>query len=149
MDAELALQMKIYEAARKLCEENHMSKAVRRSRLQQCKREEKKLKRLQETAFQLRLEHGRSSPLPAFNIAQHGERRLARIEDCLLSNPFHYHLCKELIEYQSGFFSFRNVSFNTSHVNRSVCHFLFFRSGYIWWQLSVWFCSARWRWDLP
>ncbi|XP_031178319.1 innate immunity activator b isoform X2 [Sander lucioperca] len=71
VDAELALQMKIYEAARKLCEENHMSKAVRRSRLQQCKREEKKLKRLQETAFQLRLEHGRSSPLPAFNIAQH------------------------------------------------------------------------------
>ncbi|XP_054473215.1 innate immunity activator b [Anoplopoma fimbria] len=71
VDAELALQMKIYEAARKLCEEDHMSKAVKKSRLQQCKREEKKLKRLQETAFQLRLEHGRSSPLPAFNIAQH------------------------------------------------------------------------------
>lgn len=71
VDAELALQMKIYEAARKLCEENHLSKAVRKSRLQQCKREEKKLKRLQETAFHLRLEHGRSSPLPAFNIAQH------------------------------------------------------------------------------
>ncbi|XP_029286474.1 LOW QUALITY PROTEIN: innate immunity activator b [Cottoperca gobio] len=71
VDAELALQMKIYEAARKLFEEVHSSKAVRKSRLQQCKREEKKLKRLQETAFQLRLEHGRSSPLPAFNIAQH------------------------------------------------------------------------------
>ncbi|XP_010779506.1 innate immunity activator b [Notothenia coriiceps] len=71
VDAELALQMKIYEAARKLCEEVHPSKAVKKSRLQQCKREEKKLKRLQETAFQLRLEHGRSSPLPAFNIAQH------------------------------------------------------------------------------
>lgn len=71
VDAELALQMKIYEAARKLCEENHLSKAVKKSRLQQCKREEKKLKQLQETAFQLRLEHGRSSPLPAFNIAQH------------------------------------------------------------------------------
>ncbi|XP_053172115.1 innate immunity activator b [Scomber japonicus] len=70
VDAELALQMKIYEAARKLCEEDHMSKAVRRSRVQQCKREEKKLKQLQETAFHLRLEHGRSSPLPAFNIAQ-------------------------------------------------------------------------------
>ena len=75
VDAELALQMKIYEAVRKLCEEVHPSKAVKKSRLQQCKREEKKLKRLQETAFQLRLEHGRSSPLPAFNIAQHGESR--------------------------------------------------------------------------
>ncbi|KAM8756015.1 innate immunity activator b isoform 1-T2 [Acanthopagrus schlegelii] len=71
VDAELSLQMKIFEAARKLCDEDHPSKAVRKSRIQQCKREEKKLKRLQETAFQLRLEHGRSSPLPAFNIAQH------------------------------------------------------------------------------
>lgn len=70
VDAELSLQMKIYEAARKLCEEDHLSKAVKRSRLQQCKREEKKLKQLQEAAFHLRLEHGRSSPLPAFNITQ-------------------------------------------------------------------------------
>lgn len=76
MDAELALQMKIYEAARKLCEEDHLSKAVKRSRLQQFKREEKKLKELQEKAFQLRLEYGRSSPLPAFNIAQPGEIHL-------------------------------------------------------------------------
>ncbi|XP_061544844.1 innate immunity activator b isoform X2 [Phycodurus eques] len=68
VDAELALQFKIYEAARKLCEENHLSKAVRKSRLKQSQREEKKLKHLQETAFHLRLEHGRSSPLPAFNI---------------------------------------------------------------------------------
>ncbi|KAM6928287.1 innate immunity activator b isoform 2-T2 [Xenentodon cancila] len=70
VDAELALQMKIYEAARKLCEENHLSKAVKKNRLQQCKREEKKLKQLQETVFQLQLERGRSSPLPAFNITQ-------------------------------------------------------------------------------
>ncbi|XP_010751751.2 innate immunity activator b isoform X2 [Larimichthys crocea] len=70
VDAELALQMKIFEAARKLCDEHHLSKAVRKSRIQQCKREENKLKTLQESAFQLRLEHGRSSPLPAFNIAQ-------------------------------------------------------------------------------
>ncbi|KAF7208564.1 innate immunity activator b [Nothobranchius furzeri] len=69
-DAELALQMKIYEAARKLCEEHHLSKAVRKSRLQQCKVEEKKLKKLQEMTFQLRLERGRSSPLPAFNISK-------------------------------------------------------------------------------
>ncbi|XP_006784401.1 innate immunity activator b isoform X1 [Neolamprologus brichardi] len=70
VDASLALQMKIYEAARKLCEEENLSKSVRKSRLQQCKREEKKLKHLQETAFSLRLEHGRSSPLPALSITQ-------------------------------------------------------------------------------
>ncbi|XP_034442073.1 innate immunity activator b isoform X1 [Hippoglossus hippoglossus] len=70
VDAELALQMKIYEAARKLFDEDHLSKAVKKSRSQQCKREEKKLKRLQDTSFQLRLKHGRSSPLPAFNISQ-------------------------------------------------------------------------------
>ncbi|XP_060932493.1 innate immunity activator protein-like [Limanda limanda] len=70
VDAELALQMKIYEAARKLFDEDHYSKAVKKSRSQQCKREEKKLKQLQDTSFQLRLKHGRSSPLPAFNITQ-------------------------------------------------------------------------------
>ncbi|MEQ2209699.1 hypothetical protein XENOCAPTIV_002772, partial [Xenoophorus captivus] len=64
--------MKIYEAARKLCEENHLSKAVRRSRILQCKTQEKKLKKLQEMAFQLRLECGRSSPLPSFNVTQQG-----------------------------------------------------------------------------
>ncbi|KAJ0023689.1 hypothetical protein NQD34_003588 [Periophthalmus magnuspinnatus] len=69
VDAELALQMKIYEAARRLCDEG-LSKAVRKSRLQQCKREEQKLKQLQEKAFKLRLEHGRTSPLPALNITQ-------------------------------------------------------------------------------
>lgn len=89
VDAELALQMKIYEAARKLCEENHPSKAVKKSRLQQSKREEKKLKHLQERAFQLRLEHGRSSPLPAFNIAQQGEWCPAKQENSLTAN----HLC--------------------------------------------------------
>ncbi|AWP03026.1 putative adiponectin receptor protein 1 [Scophthalmus maximus] len=70
VDAELALQMKIYEAARKLCKEDHLSKAVKKSRSQQCKREERKLKQLQDTSFQLRMKHGRSSPLPAFNITQ-------------------------------------------------------------------------------
>ncbi|CAL8382727.1 unnamed protein product [Boreogadus saida] len=66
--SELALQLKISEAARRLCREEHQNKAVRRSRLQQCKREEKRVKELQETAFRLRLQHGRSSPLPAFNV---------------------------------------------------------------------------------
>lgn len=98
MDAELALQMKIFEAVRKLCEEDHRSKAVKKSRLLQCKREEKKLKRLQEVAFQLQLERGRSSPLPAFNIAQ-GERHLVKPEDSLTSNPFHDRLCREFIDF--------------------------------------------------
>ncbi|KAK7915658.1 hypothetical protein WMY93_011419 [Mugilogobius chulae] len=70
VDAELALQMKIYEAARRLCDEQGLKKNVRKSRLQQCKREELKLKQLQETAFKLRLERGRTSPLPALNITQ-------------------------------------------------------------------------------
>lgn len=70
VDADLALQRKIFEAARKLCEEERLSKAVKKSRLLQYKREEKKLKRLQELAFQLRLERGRSSPLPALNASQ-------------------------------------------------------------------------------
>lgn len=74
VDAELALQMKIFEAARKLCDEERLSKAVKKSRLLQYKREEKKVKRLQELAFQLRLERGRSSPHPAFNASQ-GESR--------------------------------------------------------------------------
>eukprot|EP00066_Takifugu_rubripes_P023150 XP_011612416.1 PREDICTED: uncharacterized protein C1orf106-like isoform X2 [Takifugu rubripes] len=70
VDAELALQMKIFEAARKLCDEERLGKAVKKSRLLQYKREEKKVKRLQEVAFQLRLERGRSSPHPAFNASQ-------------------------------------------------------------------------------
>ncbi|XP_072308670.1 innate immunity activator b isoform X2 [Eucyclogobius newberryi] len=68
VESELALQMKIYEAAWQLCDEERLSKAVRKSRLQQFKREEQKLKLLQDTAFKLRLERGRTSPLPAFNI---------------------------------------------------------------------------------
>uniref|UniRef100_A0AAV2M501 Cytohesin Ubiquitin Protein Inducing domain-containing protein n=1 Tax=Knipowitschia caucasica TaxID=637954 RepID=A0AAV2M501_KNICA len=69
VEAALSLQMKIYEAARRLCGEQRMSKGVRKSRLQQCKREQLKLKQLQDTAFKLRLEHGRTSPLPAFNLS--------------------------------------------------------------------------------
>ncbi|CAL8336013.1 unnamed protein product [Lota lota] len=83
VDAELALQLKIYEAARRLCREEHQNKAVRRSRLQQCKREEKRVKELQESAFQLRLQHGRSSPLPAFSIPfrEHGHSDDSSLSD--------------------------------------------------------------------
>ncbi|KAG7332434.1 hypothetical protein KOW79_004268 [Hemibagrus wyckioides] len=48
LEADLALQRQIYEASRRLSLEEHISKPVRKSRLQQCKREEKKMKELQE-----------------------------------------------------------------------------------------------------
>lgn len=83
VDAALALRMKIYEAARKLCEEENLSKSVKKSRQQQCKREEKKLKHLQEAAFSLRLEHGRTSPLPALSIMH---RDLGTSDDSSLSD---------------------------------------------------------------
>lgn len=72
VEAGLALQQQIYVAAQRLCQEEHLSKAVKRSRLQQYQREEKKLKDLQEAVFRLRLERGRSSPRPGM-IAQKGE----------------------------------------------------------------------------
>ncbi|TRY59707.1 hypothetical protein DNTS_002506 [Danionella cerebrum] len=64
VEADLALQQQIYVAAQRLCQEDHLSKAVKRSRMQQYRREERKLKDLQEAVFRLRLEHGRSSPRP-------------------------------------------------------------------------------------
>ncbi|XP_056130484.1 innate immunity activator b isoform X2 [Lampris incognitus] len=70
VDAEVGLQLKIYEAARKLCREDHLNKAIKRSRLQQCKQEERKLKQLQETAFQLRLQHRQSLPRPTHDVTK-------------------------------------------------------------------------------
>ncbi|XP_059393732.1 innate immunity activator protein-like isoform X1 [Carassius carassius] len=64
VEADLALQQQIYVASQRLCQEEHLSKAVKRSRLQQYQREERKLKELQEAVFRLRLKHGRSSPRP-------------------------------------------------------------------------------------
>ncbi|CDQ72793.1 unnamed protein product [Oncorhynchus mykiss] len=75
VEAELSLQLQIYKAARRLCHEEHLSKAQKTSRLQQCKREEKKVKQLQ-TAFQLHLQHGRSSPRPGCISTQRGEALL-------------------------------------------------------------------------
>uniref|UniRef100_A0A8C1GI02 Innate immunity activator b n=1 Tax=Cyprinus carpio TaxID=7962 RepID=A0A8C1GI02_CYPCA len=71
VEANLALQQQIHVAAQRLCQEEHLSKAVKKSRLQQYQREEKKLKDLQEAVFRLRLEHGRSSPRPGM-ITQRG-----------------------------------------------------------------------------
>lgn len=71
VEAGLALQQQIFVAAQRLCQEEHLSKAVKKSRLQQYQREERKLKDLQDAVFRLRLEQGRSSPRPGV-IAQRG-----------------------------------------------------------------------------
>ncbi|XP_066500673.1 innate immunity activator protein isoform X2 [Hoplias malabaricus] len=62
LEADLALHRQIYEAARRLSQEEHISKPVRKSRLQQCKREEKKVKELQEAVLKHRINHGCVSP---------------------------------------------------------------------------------------
>ncbi|KAM9475420.1 innate immunity activator protein [Clarias gariepinus] len=62
LEADLALQRQIYEAARRLSLEENISKPVRKSRLQQCKREEKKMKELQETMLKHSLIHGSVLP---------------------------------------------------------------------------------------
>ncbi|XP_031422871.1 innate immunity activator protein [Clupea harengus] len=62
LEAELSLQRQICEAARRLSLEEHLSKPVRKSRLQQCKREERKMRDLQEAVFQHRVRHGCQSP---------------------------------------------------------------------------------------
>nr|XP_057941313.1 innate immunity activator protein isoform X2 [Doryrhamphus excisus] len=62
LETELALQRQIYEAARKLSLEDNLSKPQKKSRAQQCKREEKKVKELQEVVFQHRIRSECSSP---------------------------------------------------------------------------------------
>uniref|UniRef100_A0A3B4H5L6 Innate immunity activator n=1 Tax=Pundamilia nyererei TaxID=303518 RepID=A0A3B4H5L6_9CICH len=51
LETELALQRQIFEAARKLSLEENLSKPQKKGRLQQCKREEKKVKELQQAVF--------------------------------------------------------------------------------------------------
>ncbi|XP_054650966.1 innate immunity activator protein isoform X2 [Dunckerocampus dactyliophorus] len=62
LETELALQRQIYEAARKLSLEENLSKPQKKSRAQQCKREEKKVKELQEAVFQHRIKSECNSP---------------------------------------------------------------------------------------
>ncbi|XP_063072098.1 innate immunity activator b isoform X2 [Engraulis encrasicolus] len=70
VEVELACQQQIVVAVRGLVQEGALvSSAMRRTRQQQVKHEEKKLRQLQEEVFKLRLQHGRNSPLPA--IAGH------------------------------------------------------------------------------
>uniref|UniRef100_A0A665U9L2 Innate immunity activator protein-like n=1 Tax=Echeneis naucrates TaxID=173247 RepID=A0A665U9L2_ECHNA len=62
LETDLALQQQIYEAARKLSLEGNLSKPQKKSRLQQCKREEKKVRDLQEAVFQHRIKSECNSP---------------------------------------------------------------------------------------
>ncbi|XP_061549095.1 innate immunity activator protein isoform X2 [Phycodurus eques] len=62
LETELALQRQIYEAARKLSLEEKLSKPQKKSRAQQCKRQEKKVRDLQEAVFQCRIRSECSSP---------------------------------------------------------------------------------------
>ncbi|KAM9855525.1 innate immunity activator protein [Aulostomus maculatus] len=62
LETDLALQRQIYEAARRLSLEENISKPQKKSRLQQCKREEKKVKELQEAVFQHRIKSECNSP---------------------------------------------------------------------------------------
>ncbi|KAK9515417.1 hypothetical protein VZT92_026066 [Zoarces viviparus] len=62
LETDLALQRQIHEAARKLSLEGKLSKPQKKSRLQQCKREEKKVKDLQEAVFQHRIKSECNTP---------------------------------------------------------------------------------------
>lgn len=69
------MHQQIYEAARKLSLEEHLSKPQKKSRLQQFKREEKKVKQLQEALFQHRNKSKCNSPCITVSRSQiSGER---------------------------------------------------------------------------
>ncbi|XP_034028191.1 innate immunity activator protein [Thalassophryne amazonica] len=69
-EIDLAVQRQIYEAAHKLSLEENLSKPQRKSRLQQCKREKKKLKDLQEAVFQHRIKSECNSPCTSISTPQ-------------------------------------------------------------------------------
>ncbi|XP_059378795.1 innate immunity activator protein-like isoform X2 [Carassius carassius] len=83
LEADLALQRQIYEAVRKLSLEEHISKPVRKSRLQQCKREEKKLKELQDAILKHSINHGCVSPQTCYPSRQ---RDICMSDDSSLSD---------------------------------------------------------------
>ncbi|XP_017322343.1 innate immunity activator protein [Ictalurus punctatus] len=83
LEADLALQRQIYEAARRLSLEEHISKPVRKSRLQQCKREEKKMKELQEAVIKHCINHSCVSPKTCRSSRQ---RDLCMSDDSSLSD---------------------------------------------------------------
>ncbi|XP_068194773.1 innate immunity activator protein [Antennarius striatus] len=84
LETDLALHRKIYEAARKLSLEEHLSKPQKKSRLQQCKREEKKVKELQEAVFQHRIKSECNSP--CITISNKHNNDLSMSDDSSLSD---------------------------------------------------------------
>ncbi|XP_029994089.1 LOW QUALITY PROTEIN: innate immunity activator protein [Sphaeramia orbicularis] len=84
LETDLALQRQIYEAARKLSLEENLSKPQKKSRAQQCKREEKKVKELQEAVFQQRIKSECNSP--CINISSKQNKDLSMSDDSSLSD---------------------------------------------------------------
>ncbi|XP_055747370.1 innate immunity activator protein-like [Salvelinus fontinalis] len=86
LEADLALQLQIVEAARRLSVEEHLSKPQKKSRLQQCKREDRKVKDLQEAVFQHRIRNECSSPATNKNNNTAKHRDLCMSDDSSLSD---------------------------------------------------------------
>nr|XP_019944521.1 PREDICTED: uncharacterized protein C1orf106 homolog isoform X1 [Paralichthys olivaceus] len=84
LETDLALQQQIYEAARKLSLEEKLSKPQKKSRLQQCKREEKKVKDLQEAVIQHRIKSECNSP--CISIATSRNKDVCMSDDSSLSD---------------------------------------------------------------
>ncbi|XP_034551444.1 innate immunity activator protein isoform X2 [Notolabrus celidotus] len=84
LETGLALQQQIYEAARKLSVEGKLSKPQKKSRLQQCKREEKKVKDLQEAVFQHRIKSECNSPCIPISSSQNKDLNMS--DDSSLSD---------------------------------------------------------------
>ncbi|XP_029574399.1 innate immunity activator protein-like [Salmo trutta] len=86
LEADLALQLQIVEAARRLSVEEHLSKPQKKSRLLQCKREDRKVKDLQEAVFQHRIRNECSSPPTNKNNNTAKHRDLCMSDDSSLSD---------------------------------------------------------------
>lgn len=85
LETDLALQQQIFEAARKLSVEENLSKPQKKSRLQQCKREEKKVKELQEAVFQHKIKSECNSPFIP-HLKQSQSKDLSMSDDSSLSD---------------------------------------------------------------
>ncbi|XP_061590966.1 innate immunity activator protein [Cololabis saira] len=84
LETDLALQRQIYEAVRKMSLEENLSKPQKKSRQQQCKREEKKVKDLQEAVFQHRIKSECNSPCVTMSSSQNKD--LCMSDDSSLSD---------------------------------------------------------------
>uniref|UniRef100_A0A3P9H246 Innate immunity activator a n=1 Tax=Oryzias latipes TaxID=8090 RepID=A0A3P9H246_ORYLA len=84
LETDLALQQQIYVAARKLSLEENLSKPQKKNRLLQCKREEKKVKDLQEAVFQHRIKSECNSPCVSTSSSQNKD--LCMSDDSSLSD---------------------------------------------------------------